>query len=287
MGGDSRTGSYARVVELGRGFLYAATGERWVREAAGSVEKLKRVHPDIPAIIHTDLPELAAAGPFDEVITLPEKRWIRTESKVWAVGRSPFERTVYLDTDTHVYGDVSDLFAVLDRFDFAVVPIQMRLCRRQDHADPEDIPESFQSVNGGVLAYRRNDRTRALLEMWWDLYQADMKTTKKVLDQPSLRVSLWRSEAKLLHLPPELNMRTIRYRVQPTTAVGPVRVIHGRPRDADALERRWNASTTSRLLTPLTQYQARRILRFVVRGRLRDRLRKRLHPWLLRVAGGE
>jgi hypothetical protein len=270
-----------------RGFLYAATGERWVRESVASATRLKRVHPDLPAIVFTDVPEVAAAGPFDDVITLPERTWVRTEAKVWAVGRSPFERTVYLDTDTHVYGDVSDLFTVLDRFDFAAVPVETRLSRSPAHADPADIPDAFLSMNGGVLAYTRNDRTRELLELWWDLYQADKATAANaVLDQPSLRVALWRSRVQLLHLPPELNMRTIRYRAIPVTAVGPVRVIHGRPRDVDALERRWNASTGSRLLTPLTQYQARAFFRFVVRGRLQKRLKARMRPWITRAAGG-
>jgi hypothetical protein len=270
-----------------RGFLYVATGEKWVREALDSVARLKKVHPDVPAAMFTDMPELAKTAPFDDVITLPDQEWVNTEQKVWAVGRSPFERTVYLDTDIYVYGDLTDLFTVLDRFDFAAVPIQLRLCRRSDHADPTDIPEAFQSVNGGMFAYRRNDHTKELFELWWRLYQADKQTAASLMDQPSLRVALWRSECQVLLLPPEFNMRTIRYRVQPTTAVGPVRIIHGRPRDADALAARWNARDDLRLLTPLTQYQLRVMLRFLVRGRMRERLRSRIKPLLLRFAGGD
>jgi len=247
-----------------RGFIYAATGEKWVRESVTAAAELRRVHPDIPSVLFTDqsfVDETRTA--FDEVIALPERTWVRSESKLWGVAHSPFERTVFLDTDTHVRADISDLFNVLERFDFAGVPVPTRNFRRPRHSDPSDIPNAFQCPNGGVLAFRRNDATKELFELWWDLYHADLeKATKRgIMDQPSLRVSLWRSNCSMLVLPPEFNMRTLHHRSRPTIAVGPVRIIHGRPPDVDKLERRWNRTETPRMLTPIVQFQLRQAWR--------------------------
>jgi hypothetical protein len=268
------------------GFLYAATGEKWVREAMASAAQLRRVNPDIPSILFTNLPEIVAGGPFDEVRVVPDQPWVKTEVKLWAVNRSPFDRTVFMDTDTYACDDVSDLFTVLDRFDFAAVPVPLRLSKRSNHADPADIPDAFQSMNGGLFSWRWNEHTRALFQSWWDLYQADKPSAgDSLMDQPSLRVALWRSQCQILFLPPEFNMRTIRYKAQPTTAVGPIRIIHGRPKDFPALERRWNARTEPRLLTPNLQYQARLALRLLVRGRARARLKDATTHLRQRLAG--
>lgn len=269
------------------GFLYAATGEKWVREAIASGTRLKQVHPDIPAILYTNLPKLAVGGPFDDVQTVPEQEWVKTEVKLWAIIRSPFDRTAFMDTDTYVCRDVSGLFAVLERFDFAGVPVPLRVFKRAGHLDPPDIPDAYQSVNGGVFSWRWNDSTRALLQDWWDLYQADKLTVGRhtLMDQPSLRVALWRSSCEVLFLPSEFNLRTPRYRLQPTTAVGPIRILHGRPKDFAALDRRWNAGEEPRLLTPLLQYQARLALRFVMPDRVRARLARSTTSLRERLAG--
>ena len=247
-----------------RGFIYAATGEKWVRESVTAAAELRRVHPDIPSVLFTEQSSAQSAhSHFDDVVVLPEQRWVRSESKLWAVAHSPFESAVFLDTDTHVRADVSDLFVVLERFDFAGVPVPSRTFAQPLHADPSDVPNAFQCPNSGVLAFRRNDATKGLFELWWDLYHADMETATAnglsgAMDQPSLRVALWRSNCSVLVLPPEFNMRTLHHRSRPTVAVGRVRIIHGRPSDVDKLDRRWNRVETPRMLTPLMQYQLRK-----------------------------
>ncbi len=257
----------------GEGFVYAATGERYVREAMRSRETLRRHHPSHPVLLFTDRADVVPAGAFDDVIELPAQQWKRSSSKVWALGRSPFDKTVYLDTDVHVVGDLADLFRVLDRFDAAGVPMELRVQRLPGHADDARIPDAFMSVNAGVLAYRRNDATAELFARWAELYEADRATAKVIQDQPSLRAALWESRCSLLLLPPEFNMRTIRGASYPNVAVGTVRVIHGRVPDLARLERRWNRTTEPRLLTPLPGYVGRVTARRVLGARAYDRLR--------------
>jgi hypothetical protein len=269
------------------GFLYAATGERWVGEAESSARQLRRVHSGAHITLFTDRPGAVAKDAFDEVVQVPARRWVWTEVKLWAMARSPYERTIYLDTDTHVVGELSEIFASLDRYDFAGVPVPMRRVTVADHADPPEIPSTFQNVNGGVLAWRTNDATRELLDTWWDLFHADLATAgdHAVMDQPSLRVALWRSRCQILLLPSEYNVRTLGYRVRPTTAVGPVRVIHGRPPDVERLARRWNAREDARLLTPWMQYQLRVAMHHVTTSRLPAPLREATASLRRRLAG--
>jgi hypothetical protein len=105
------------------------------------------------------------------------------------------------------------------------------------------------------------------------------------MDQPSLRVALWRSRCQILLLPSEYNVRTLGYRVRPTTAVGPVRVIHGRPHDIDRLARRWNARDDARLLTPWIQYQVRVAMRHAASRGLPAPVREATASLRRRLAG--
>lgn len=253
-----------------RGFLYIATGQRWAREAVESLTSLRRWHLDEPVAIFTDDPAYLADAGFDQVLPLPERRWVATEAKVWGAGRSPFDRTVLLDTDTYVCGDLSDLFAVLDRFDFAGVPVPRRTFKRAFHAAPLDMPDAFQCPNGGLLVYRESPSTKGWLADWWEGYQADRRSVEAaqaaghdvhLLEQPSLQASLWRSDCQILLLPPEYNTRTLYYRTRPLTAVGRIRMVHGRVRDMAALERRWNRDDHQRMLTPMPRYAVRTAVR--------------------------
>ena len=272
---------------MSNGFLYAATGEKSVREAVAAATQLHRIHPDVPSVLFTDRVDIGSSGPFKELIAVPDQKWVRTEAKVWAVGRSPFERTIYVDTDTYVCGDMTPLFAMLDRFDVVGVPVTLRRATGPGHADPTDIPDAFQNTNGGMLAYRRSDATRRLFELWWELYQIDKAAAgpERIMDQPSLRVALWRSECQTTFVPPEFNMRTLQYRSRPVAAVGPVRMIHGRPRDFAALERKWNRTDAPRFLTPLAQYQLRLLWRKVPRKLVPERLRQVTLPLRKRLTG--
>src|SRR3954452_23142545 len=110
-------GAVGSVTVVSEGFIYAATGDRWIREAIASATRLKEVHPETPSMLFTDDPDVGAAGPFDEVRRLPDQKWTRSESKLWSIQRTPFDRTVYLDTDTYACRDLSQAFTVLDRFD--------------------------------------------------------------------------------------------------------------------------------------------------------------------------
>jgi hypothetical protein len=167
---------------------------------------------------------------------------------------SPFERTIYLDTDTFVVDEIVHLLALLDHFDLAVAHEH----GHRGRGDP-DVPAAFSEFNTGVVAWRANDRVAAFLRSWEQTYIAWLRDEPFMgagkpsprrqarrppgspswggaADQPAFRRCAWEHDVRLFVLAPEYNFRP----GVPTTVVDRVRVIHGRHRDYGALAARVN-----------------------------------------------
>ena len=130
-------------------------------------------------------------------------------SKVDFISQSPFEKTLYLDSDTLIVQDLSDIFDSLERFDVAVTHDYARKRRKYSKIIPEysNIPYSFSEVNGGVFAFKKNERTDKFLALWKEYFYKYFNKTSG-WDQVSLRISLWESTVQLYHLPVEYNIRS-------------------------------------------------------------------------------
>ncbi len=221
------------------GFLYVATGDRFIAEAAESAISLRRWMPDSPIILHADR-QPPAGAPFDRVIALENPQHFFID-KIKPLLETPFERTVFLDTDTRVCAEVSDLFTVLDRFDIAVSHAPLR------HDRPFATPNCFVELNTGVIAYRRCEAVARLIHRWMEIYEEEVARCGKVSDQAAFRQAAYESDARLYVLPSEYNLRTV---MPAVTGRNLVRIIHGRASDMSALERRVNASRSIRVLLP-------------------------------------
>jgi hypothetical protein len=121
---------------------------------------------------------------------------------------TPFENTLYLDTDTKLNTDIRDIFRVMERFDIA-------LCHAHRRNDPTrlgtwriDLPQVFPQHNGGVILFRKTPDVIKFLEKWRDSF----KEAGFQQDQMTLRELLWLSDLRVAILPPEYNVRYIKYR---------------------------------------------------------------------------
>jgi len=223
------------------GILYVATGQRFVDEAAASCRSLRAHMPDIPVILWSDVPREKIPTVFEEVRRIDDPAHSFAD-KIKPMAETPFEKTVFLDTDTHLCAPIWDVFDLLDRVDMAAAHAPMRVTWPQP-----GIPDSFPEVNSGVLAWRKSDKTRGLFAEWERLYQEHVASTGQKDDQPALRRALFESGVRMGILPPEYNFRT----VMPAVAGrGRVRIIHGRHADMDAVERRLNARLGCRAVLP-------------------------------------
>lgn len=196
--------------------------------------------PGVPIVLWTDRTDLPD-GLFDEVRRLENPRHSFMD-KIAPLCDTPFERTVFLDTDTIACAPFEDLFEILDRFDLAAAHAPFR------HDRAFVTPNCFAEVNTGVMAYRRNDSNVALFRDWLRLYEKEVAETGRMdSDQPAFREALYRSASSFYVLPSEYNLRTVM-----PAAVGrcKVRIIHGRGPDMAAVERWVNSSKSIRLFLP-------------------------------------
>ncbi|MEN3791777.1 glycosyltransferase [Fulvimarina sp. MAC3] len=189
------------------GIIYIAFGKRYRDEALFSANSLKS-QCDLPVTLFTDSAVSDAAIDHCEIIRPEHKR-----AKVDFIVKSPYQRTLYLDSDTKVVGDLTDLFPVLDRFNIAGVQDHSRKSYRWSSQiqEYEAIPYAFPEYNGGVLLYDRSPATLEFFELWREFFYRYRDQTNGQ-DQASLRIALWKSRANVHTLPFEYNVRNVQIR---------------------------------------------------------------------------
>ena len=203
--------SKSKVVVLNRpsthsdnGIMYIAFGNSYTKEALMSIESLKRYNNE-PLALFTDCADIIKTDLPDFTYQIEPTH---TRSKIDYIQKSPFAKTLYLDSDTIINRNISDVFEVLTKYNVAVTIDTGR--KRLYIADliPEykDIPYAFSEINGGVLGFKSSDNTKRFLELWkMYFYKYYVKTNG--WDQPSLRIALWESGIEMLCLPTEYNVR--------------------------------------------------------------------------------
>jgi len=210
-----------------RGVVYVAPRQDLLDEARISIRSLKRSNPGIHAILYTDLVDEEAG--FDEVRTPPMCRTGYMD-KVVAMPDTPYEETLFLDSDTYVVSSLEPVFDLLERHDLAAArstgPVTV---------PTEGIPPAFAEFNTGVIAFRDNDAIRAFFDAWKREYKRLEDTrVPRLTDQPAFRNALYRSGLHFYQLGAEYNCRI------PFSGFlnAPVAVLHGRDRSLLSLSLR-------------------------------------------------
>lgn len=216
---------------MSKGILYVATQRAesntlpYIEEANESVKITKQVMPGVETAVYTNRPE-AVVG-FDHIIPIKGARCTYLDKPI-GVQQTPFDRTLFLDTDIVLLRPVWELFDLLDAFDLAAAHSENRCCYKVD------CPESFPELNTGVIVYNRN--AIECFKVWEKIYTAQRDGEphgSKPHDQPSFRKALYKSGLKSTILMPEYNMRTIF-----ATYVGgngQIKILHGRRRQHDKM----------------------------------------------------
>jgi hypothetical protein len=232
--------------ESSAGFYFIATGPRFLDEACRSAERIRSVMPGVSIAIASDLSP--PKDLFDHHLEITEPKF-NFSDKIGPLLSTPFEKTVFLDTDTWLCERVPEIFSILDRYDIAMAHAPMRFTATSA------VPPTFPECNSGVVAYHLNDRTRSLFALWEKLYQERLTSTGVIDDQPSLRDALWKSDASFAALPPEYNFRFI---MPAFAGRGSVKILHGRHPDYEALSASLNKSGSPRVFLPRLREASRR-----------------------------
>lgn len=224
-----------------RGVMYVATGRKFVEEAAASWRSWRAWMPGDPAVIFTDEEGLARELGFPRVEVL-EGAEHGFADKVGVLERSPFEQTIFLDTDTRVCGAIGELWEILENWEMAAVAAPMRETWPQP-----DLPRAFPEVNSGVLVWKKCAATERVWEAWREFYADHRARTGQIDDQPALRRALYTTGVRLWSLPPEYNFRTV---FAGFVGRGAVKILHGRHADFAAVERAINEPQGCRVVLP-------------------------------------
>jgi hypothetical protein len=178
-----------------KGILYIATGEEFVKEAEVSARSVSNVMPNIPIAIAT---EADPSFDFDYIINVSDPHY-GFQDKISNMSRSPFERTLFLDTDIYMGSDVSELFELLNEFD-----VGLAYNHNREAHEPIEVPDSFPEYNTGVIVYRNDENFRRFTETWKENHDVILSKTK-THDQPSFRKTLFDSDLRIATLTPEYN----------------------------------------------------------------------------------
>jgi hypothetical protein len=212
-----------------QGIIYIAAGEKYIHAAIQSAKTVLNSCPGLQTHLFGDWQNYhfnfeTSPYPFTSVgmILDPHRR-----SKVDYISKTPFDQTLYLDTDTIVKDDIRDMFRVLERFDIALTHAFRR--NSADRLIPwrMDLPQAFPQFNGGVILYRKTSEVIKFLEEWsYHFKEAGLQQ-----DQMTLRELLWLSDLRIATLPPEYNVRYIKYhflwsKSEATTKIFHLQLLH-------------------------------------------------------------
>ncbi len=231
-----------------RGVIYVAKGEKYIDEACRSAASLKVHLPELPVTLFSDV--TLERSCFDSVISISSSPY-SIRDKAANLAYSPYEHTLYLDSDTYVADDISELFHLLDVFDLAAAHAPARRAFQVN-----DVPGSFPEFNAGVILFKKSSKILGFLDQWLELYDRNIRKEAppgipkgKIAerypfrDQPSFREALYHSDLRIATLTPEYNCRigSLGY------INGPVKILHGRHPRLSELASQLNQKTHQRV----------------------------------------
>lgn len=211
-----------------------------------SAASVRNIMPDVPIALFLDEKSNLIENNFDYV-TILENPTYSTFDKVEPLVKTPFLKTLFLDTDTLVIEPVYELSALLERFDLAY-------CHAPWRYHISDLPgcnEAFPQCNSGVLLYKS---TKPVFDLFrsWDKQVKRYRTgmlqkgyEAQFGDQLFLRRAVFESSLNTTILPPEYNLRTL----FPFFAGGraKVKILHGRGPSLSRAQRSINENLDARI----------------------------------------
>ena len=191
---------------MNKGVLYIAFGEHFVKEMLFSAESVKKHNPDLHVTAFID--RQIESEYVDEVKII---KVAHLRPKIDYIALTPYEQTLFLDTDTVIDRNIEDMFELLDNVDFAGTHDLARKRKKYSNVMPEykNIPYAFSEINTGVLVFKRNEKVLSLFKDWREYFYHYYQYCP--WDQASFRISLWKAIQEGLQFyvfPVEYNIRS-------------------------------------------------------------------------------
>lgn len=204
-------------MDKSQGILYVATGKKYIEEAIFSATSCKQSNAYPIALITDSFDHIIPENLFD-IIIIKEAKYSYIDKLL--LQYTPFEQTIFLDTDTFIADKLDDLFRILDYREFAI--------HQADEGyeyEMLEVSNAMPEFNTGVIAYRLTENVKELIKNWYKAFDnnKEIKT-----DQYHLRKTLYESAVRFAVFSSAYNF-IIYY---PNFVIQTIKVVHGRPLDS-------------------------------------------------------
>lgn len=164
------------------GFLYVASLRKgYYRAAKNSAISLRDYYPDakITLFTHEDWVQPEDYDIFDTIITEDVPRHKR--AKLWALDKTPYDLTLYIDCDTEIeHEDIKTVFDLIpDDVDILFTANRPYNAALTKLSDTEEMTEHC-----GLFLYRNNEKTLNLMRAWWGEYLKQNEPDYDMLHYP-------------------------------------------------------------------------------------------------------
>jgi hypothetical protein len=186
------------------GVIYLAFGAPYLAMALHSITSLRVFNPSMPVCVLTNIAERPPNTRWWN--SVPESHWvfmdkstsINRDIKTHIYRFSPFDKTVYLDCDTLVLADLTDLELFLDHFDVLLKPSDRpgKTDRKKKILNGVVPYGNVTHFNSGVLGFRRSANVERFFDDWRECY----RRLNFRRDQPSLVEAIYRSDIRIFPL---------------------------------------------------------------------------------------
>ncbi len=202
------------------GVIYAAVGNiKYVEQALISKRSIQRFNSETKFAILTDI--CVEEADWDFVIPYHSDMKLKPSNymlpKLQALINSPFEHTIFLDSDTFILDDITPTFELLKKFD--LIYTSSHMCIEKDliargnikSKDGEtykildqSVPVTFFAVQGGFFCYKKIETVDFLN---WVLNEYLRRGFYD--DQTIFREALWKFDFKTYILPRSYNFNSL------------------------------------------------------------------------------
>ncbi len=204
------------------GYLFIAMGQQYIDEAQTSAKRIKVLNPNAAITLVCNIHPIEKVI-FDIVIVEPEEP---NEAGFMYKARQlasimPYERTFFLDSDTYMIEDCSELFGLLDFFDLCMAHCPVDMYNVYNHR--EQLVSGCYAYNSGVIVYKRNESSRKLFNKFLEVFRHHRHLYWG--DQIALMEAILYTDVKIYVLQSIYNFRTPYVQSFPGLRV---KIIHGR-----------------------------------------------------------
>lgn len=233
------------------GVVYVAIGKKFIDEACYSATSLKERMPNLDITIFSN--ENVQHGCFDKclIIESSQNGYI---DKIVGMSQTPYDYTLFIDSDTYICSDFSEIFTLLDKYDIGAALAELRAGKNQlgeIYSYQELVDEQSRFIypiyNSGVIVYKKSFAISHFFSKWLNLAKQQMQEKGMSYgDQPSFQLALHQSDLRQVVLPHEYNCRFI----FPVCISGTVKILHGRTSNFPELAKAINVEISTRVFHP-------------------------------------